>query len=90
MYNLSYQSPQLRVAVIARTHYREVQTKAERNKLHVIEQKVLRHFRPLVAFTFSHNTIAALVTLTQPQLVCVRLNVGAMIHDYCRAGAGVT
>ena len=55
MYNLSYQSPQLRVAVIARTHYREVQTKAERNKLHVIEQKVLRHFRPLVAFTFSHN-----------------------------------
>ena len=55
MYNLSYQSPQLRVAVIARTHYREVQTKAERNKLHVIEQKVLRHFRPLVAFTFCHN-----------------------------------
>ena len=50
MYNLSYQSPQLRVAVIARTHYREVQTKAERNKLHVIEQKVVRHIRPLVAF----------------------------------------
>ena len=51
MYNLSYRSPQLCVADIARTHYREVQTKAERNKLHVIEQKVLRHFRPLVAFT---------------------------------------
>ena len=50
MYNLSYQSPQLRVAVIARAHYREVQTKAERNKLHVIEQKVVRHIRPLVAF----------------------------------------
>ena len=36
MYNLTYRSPQLCVAVIARTHYREVQTKAERNKLHVI------------------------------------------------------
>ena len=46
MYSLSYRSPQLRVAVIARTHYREVQTKAERNNLHVIEQKVLRHNRP--------------------------------------------
>ena len=55
MYNLSYQSPQLRVAVIARTHYREVQTKAERNKLHVIEQKVVRHIRPLVAFILCHN-----------------------------------
>ena len=55
MYSLSYRSPQLRVAVIARTHYREVQTKAERKQLHVIEQKVLRHNRPHGRLQFCHN-----------------------------------
>ena len=64
MYNLSYRSPQLCVADIARTHYREVQTKAERNKLHVIEQKVLRHLRPLVAVIFCHNIPATTMSKT--------------------------